>query len=238
MGDDWRVCIAFGALPRKLKSCREALIPALGSRLGDQVAVSSSRTQIFLYASSIGSADEAAQVAREVLAQHDVSAPVRTERWSPREQKWRDADEMSADVAAEQQAEHEYRQEQERERSATSGSPAWEVWVELPSHRDVEALAGHLAAQGWRVRPRRRSLIVWADCEDDAKGLAWALSGDGRADAYTAFRVRRVSTINNAYAGYFPSGLYRCPRRPRSASVGSTLNGSRLPGRWATCARR
>jgi hypothetical protein len=209
MGDDWRVCIAFGALPRKLKSCREALIPALGSRLGDQVTVSSSRTQIFLYAPSIGSADEAAQVAREVLARHDVSAPVRTERWSPREQKWRDADEMSADVAAEQQAEHEYRQEQERERSATSGSPAWEVWVELPSHRDVEALAGHLAAQGWRVRPRRRSLIVWADCEDDAKGLARALSGDGRADADTdtAFRVRRVSTINNAYSWYFPSGL-------------------------------
>ena len=43
MGDDWRVCIAFGALPRKLKSCREELIPALGSRLGDQVTVSSRR---------------------------------------------------------------------------------------------------------------------------------------------------------------------------------------------------
>ena len=125
MGDDWRVCIAFGALPRKLKSCREALIPALGSRLGDQVTVSSSRTQIFLYAPGIGSADEAGQVAREVLARHGVSAPVRTERWSPREQKWRDADEMSADVAAERQAVHEYRQEQERERSATSDSPAW-----------------------------------------------------------------------------------------------------------------
>ena len=207
MGDDWRVCIAFGALPRKLKSCREALIPALGSRLGDQVTVSSSRTQIFLYAPSIGSADEAAQVAREVLARHDVSTSVRTERWSPLEQKWRDADEMSADVAAERQAVHEYRQEQERERSATSGFPAWQVQVELPSHRDVEALAGHLAAQGWRVRPRRKSLIVWADCEDDAKGLARGLSGDGRADAYTAFRVRRVSTINNAYDGYFPSSL-------------------------------
>ena len=119
----------------------------------------------------------------------------------------RDADEMSADAAAEQQAEHEYRQEQERERPATSGSPAWEVRVEVPSHRDVEALAGHLTAQGWRVRPRRRSLIVWADCEDDARGLARALSGDGRAGADTAFRVRRVSTINNAYAWYFPSGL-------------------------------
>jgi hypothetical protein len=49
MGDDWRVCIAFGDLPHHLESRRQALIPALGC-LGDQVAVSSSGTQIFLYA--------------------------------------------------------------------------------------------------------------------------------------------------------------------------------------------
>ena len=53
--------------------------------------------------------------------------------------------------------------------------------------------ASPLASQGWRVRPRRRYLIVWADCEDDAKGLVRALSGDGRADADMAFRVGRVS---------------------------------------------
>jgi len=193
MGDDWRVCIAFGDLPRQPKSRRQALIPELSSRLGDQVAVSSSGTRIFLYAPSIGSADEAAQVAREVLARHDLSAPVRTERWSPRDQEWRDADEMSADGAAERQAVHEYRQEQERERSVRTGFPAWQVRVEVPSHRDVVALAGHLAAQGWRVRRRRRHLIVGADCEDDAKGLVRALSGDGHADADTAFRVERVS---------------------------------------------
>ena len=74
----------------------------------------------------------------------------------------------------------------------TSGRPAWEVRVELPSHDDVVRLAGHLAARGWRVRPHRRHLIVGADCEDDAKSLARELSGDGRADADTAFRVRRV----------------------------------------------
>jgi hypothetical protein len=146
-----------------------------------------------LYAPSAGSAEEAAQVAREVLARHDVSAPVRTEFWSPRDQEWRDAaDEPFADPVAEQQARHEARQERERQASVTSGRPAREVWVEVPSHDDVVALAGHLAAQGWRVRPHRRHLIVGADCEDDAKSLARELSGDGRADAYTAFRVRRV----------------------------------------------
>jgi hypothetical protein len=194
MDDGWRVCIAFGVLPRSLHSFRRALISALGSRLGDQVAVSSSKTRIFLYAPSIGSADEAAQVAREVLARHDVSAPVRTEFWSVREQEWRDAAvEPSADPVAERQALHEARQERERQASVTSGRPAWEVRVELPSHDDVVRLAGHLAARGWRVRPHRRHLIVGADCEDDAKGLVRELSGDGGADAETAFRVGRVS---------------------------------------------
>jgi hypothetical protein len=211
MDDGWRVCIAFGARGL-LKSWKQALISALGSRLGDQVAVSSSRwgTQIFLYAPSAGSADEAAQVAREVLARHDVSAPVRMEFWSLRDQKWRDgADEPSADPVAERQALHEARQERERQASVTFGRPAWEVRVELPSHDDVVHLAGHLAAQGWRVRPHRRHLIVGADCEDDAKSLARTLSGDGRADADTAFRVRRVDiyapwTGSNALGGNGP----------------------------------
>jgi hypothetical protein len=229
MGDDWRVRIALVDLPRELtdddqvyargypaspqeiaaaaavhaemESYRQALIPELGSRLGGQVAVGSSDTDIFLYAPSAGSADEAARVAREVLARLDVSAPVRIERWSSWEEEWLDVtDKPSADVAAEQQAEqqaeHEYRQEQERERSRRAGFPAWQVRVEVRSHRDVVALAGYLAVQGWRVR-RRRHLLVGADCEDDAKGLVRELSGDGRADADTAFRVGRVTYSRN-----------------------------------------
>ena len=212
MDDGWRVCIAFGVLPRSLHSLRRALISALGSRLGDQVAVSSSRwgTRVFLYAPSAGSADEAAQVAREVLARRDVSAAVRTEFWSPRGQEWRDvADEPSADPVAERQAVHEARQERERQASVASGRPAREVWVELPSHDDVVHLAEHLAAQGWRVRPHRRHLIVGADCEDDAKSLARELSGDGHADADAAFHVRRVEIYapwpgGDAFSGGIP----------------------------------
>jgi hypothetical protein len=158
-----------------------------------------------LYAPSAGSADEAAQVAREVLARHEVSAPVRTEFWSPRDQAWRDAAaDPSADPVAEQQARHEARQERERQASVTSGRPAREVRVELPSHDDVVALAGYLAARGWRVRPHRRHLIVGADCEDDAKSLARELCGDGRTDADAAFRVRRV----DIYASWTDGGAF------------------------------
>ena len=176
--DDWRVCIGFGDLPRSLDSFRQALILHLESRLGDQVAVGSSATQIFVYAPSAGLADEAAQVARELLAWRDLSAPVRTDFWSLREWKWRDRrDDPSYDPAAHRNAD---RQEAERKRSVMTGVPAWQVRVEVPSHRDVVALAGHLGAQGWRVRRRPRSLIVSANCEDDAKSLGRALSGDSR----------------------------------------------------------
>jgi hypothetical protein len=189
----WRVCIAFGDPPRTLASCRRALIDALGGRLGDQVAVTSSRTQIFVYPPSAESADEATQVAREVLARYDLST--RVEFWSPREGMWRDVTGKPS-VAAKLQAEYEYFQEREREASVKYGLPSWAVRVKLPSHRDVVALAAHLAAQGWRVRPHRRYLIVGADCEEDAKSLARALyrlrAGDGRANADTAFRIGRV----------------------------------------------
>ena len=47
----------------------------------------------------------AAQVARQVLARHDVSASVRTEFWSSLEEEWRDVtDEPSADPVAERRA--------------------------------------------------------------------------------------------------------------------------------------
>jgi hypothetical protein len=46
---------------------------------------------------------------------------------------------------------------------------------------------------GMGVRRRRKHLFMGANCEDDAKDLVRALSGEVRADAETAFRVRRVS---------------------------------------------
>jgi hypothetical protein len=100
--DGWRVCIVLDGW-RPLKSWRQELTAALGSHLGDQVAVSSGRwgNQVFLYAASAGPADQAAQVAREVLARRGVRTRVRTEFWSPRAQEWRDAaGEPSADPVA------------------------------------------------------------------------------------------------------------------------------------------
>ena len=209
MGDDWRVRIAFGVLPRGRRAFRQALIPAVGSRLGDQVTVSSGKTQIFVYAPSIGLADQAAQVARELLALHGIKAhadgvlePAGTAVAGCGRSVRRSR--CPAPRRPSRGQRHADRQEAERKRSVMTGVPAWQVRIEVPSHREAIALAGHLAAQGWRVRRRPRSVIVSANCEDDAKGLGRALSGDGRADTDTAFRVGRVSyrsMYNEIYVG-------------------------------------
>jgi hypothetical protein len=213
-GDDWRVCIAWDDLPELMSQQR--LTRELSSRLGYQVQASGGRVgrgQVVWSAASAGSAEEVAQAAREVLAREALARPdagryrtapvVRTERWIRRHQDWRDVTgKPSAVIAAELQAEHEHLQEQEREASRRAGFPAYRVRVDVPSHRDVVALAAHLAAQGWGVRRRRRHLFVGAVCEDDAKALVRALSGDGDADAEAVFRVRRVSC---EYMLYDPS---------------------------------
>ena len=167
MDDGWRVCIVFGVRPRSLHSFRQALISALGGRLGDQVTVSSSRwgTRIFVYAPSAGSADEAAQVAREVLARHEVSAPVRTEVWSPRDQEWRDAAaDPSSDPVAERQALHEARQERERQASVTSGRPAREVWGRTAKNLARELSGDGRTDAGAAFRVRRVDIYAsWTD---------------------------------------------------------------------------
>ena len=150
LGDDWRVRIAFDdddppGLPVLLESGEQALAAAWRGRLSDQVAVTSNGTEIFVCAPAAGSADEAAQGARQVLARDGVSASVRTEFWSSLEKEWRDVtDEPSADPVAERRAIG-------RELSRQAGFPVWQVRVEARSPHDVVALAGYVAARGWQV---------------------------------------------------------------------------------------
>ena len=127
IGDDFRVCIVSRDLPEPMY--QRMLTRELSRRLGYQGKASRDTGQVIWYAPSAGSAEEIAQVAREVLARPDVgryrTAPVvRTERWIRRNQYWRDVTgKPSSDIAAELQAEHEARQERERETSVKYGLP-------------------------------------------------------------------------------------------------------------------
>jgi hypothetical protein len=142
-------------------------------------------------------------VAQQVLAEDNVAAGFHLEHWDPVNEEWRDAAAEPSDAATEPidaadpaddedegQAVHELLQEQERQRSVATGLAAWQVRVDLSSHRRVVDLAERLTSEGWPVVRRRRFLVAGANCQDDADGLAQEIQGYVGADA--AVRVEKA----------------------------------------------
>jgi hypothetical protein len=87
MSDEWRVSLVLGGragVPRQA-------VENLRVRLGGDIAVSADKAHIYLYAATEKAADEAEQVARDVLALAGrVAESSLLERWDPDGQKWRD----------------------------------------------------------------------------------------------------------------------------------------------------
>ena len=88
MAEEWRVSLVIGGAV-KGSHCRDLL----RNRLGDDIAVSATKTHLYLYAGSVKAAEEAGQVARAVLEEQGRFAEVRLERWDPSGGEWRDPDE-------------------------------------------------------------------------------------------------------------------------------------------------
>src|SRR5690348_12221427 len=78
MAEEWRVSLVIGGAV-KGSHCRDLL----RDRLGDDIAVSATKTHLYLYAGSVKAAEEAGQVARAVLEEQGRFAEVRLERWDP-----------------------------------------------------------------------------------------------------------------------------------------------------------
>jgi hypothetical protein len=147
----------------------------LRSRISSDLKVSQTRTGVFLYAASALAAGQAEQVVRDVLAEHDVTADVRCDRWNPISESW---------------TSHEDLMKAERRKSAATGRAAWLVRVGPSSHRELNALAGLLEGKGFSVARRWGYLFVGANCEDDTHALANQIRGYSSVD--TRIQVQRV----------------------------------------------
>jgi hypothetical protein len=191
MGDGWRVNVTLRDLSRRSRRlCRRTVVPELRGYAGDDIQVTSGKAHIFVYAGTVDAAERAGRIARQVLAQHDVSSDFRQERWDPIGGSWHEAAPGTPhDEAAEMLAAHEYDQERDRQWSLATGRAAWQVRIELPSRHDRTALARHLRSEGWPVAKRRKYLVAGANCEDDANGLAQEVRG--YCSPCTVIRVER-----------------------------------------------
>ncbi len=80
-------------------------------RLGSRVIVTRDGSHLFLYANTQASCEEAERVVRELLAEDELTAAVRSTRWHPAEETWKDISEPLPETADAVQAEEHARDE-------------------------------------------------------------------------------------------------------------------------------
>jgi hypothetical protein len=187
MADDWRVRITFedeADVQRTAELLRgHQLTDEVRRRLGNRIVVSEDPGELFLYAGSENAAREAEQLARDVLARHQIDGDFTISRWHPAEERWEDAGAPLPETAGQRDAEHERLIAEETKDSLACGYCLWEVRCDLPTHREAVELAARLKAEGYQVTRRWKFLALGADNEDAVNDLAKAVRGDAPANA-------------------------------------------------------
>jgi hypothetical protein len=181
VADDWRLTATLTdeGTRRLLEQLREhEADDAVRDRLGGAVAVSGEGNTVYAYADTANAMHEAEAVIRALLAEHDVEAEIRVDRWHELEQRWEDESVPLPQTEAEREAELDLLEETEAAESERSGRALWEVRLELPSHERTRELADRLEHEGLHVIRRWTFLLVGADSQDDARELAERLSSE------------------------------------------------------------
>lgn len=175
MNDDWRLQIDFvdegpaDALRDRLDA--QELEHDLSSAFHDRVIVSRNETTIFLYAGDREQAEKARALVERWAADNEEDLNVDFTRWHPIALEWRSADESLPEDAEARAAEHQAKIAKERQETEEQGYPQYEVRINLPSHREAEALSDRLREEGVPTVHRWKYVLVGAADEDAAKTL-------------------------------------------------------------------
>lgn len=200
MNDDWRLQIDFveqnfaDALHDRLDA--EELEHDLSSAFRDRVIVSSNGTTVFLYAGDRDQAEKARTLVERLTKEDEEQVNVTFTRWHPEAEEWRPADEPLPEDAEDRAAEHAAKVARERQESAESGEPEYEVRIDLPSHKEAEEFAERLEGEGLPTVHRWKYVLVGAADEDGANQLAERIRGEAPPGSSVAVE----GTWREAYA--------------------------------------
>lgn len=176
MSDDWRIQVDFveeglaDALHDRLDA--QDLEHELSRAFHDRVIVSRDGGTVFLYAGDREQAEKAQTLVEQLAQEEHEEIEVSCSRWHHDAEEWRPADEPLPGDSDAQAAEHATRVARERQESEESGSPEYEVRIDLPSHGEAKALVERLSAEGLRSVHRWKYVLLGAADEDSANGLA------------------------------------------------------------------
>jgi hypothetical protein len=205
MNDDWRLQIDVHeeghaeALTERLDAAR--LQHDLSDAFHDRVIVSRDGARVFLYAGTRDQAERGREAVEAETRQQGWAVDVDLRHWHPSAEEWEDPDEPLPDGDVARLAEHEALMAREREETARTGRPEFEVRVDLPSRHDAVRFSERLREEGLPAVHRWRFLLVGATDEDNAKALAERI----REEAPSGSRVAVEGTWAKAYAERPPS---------------------------------
>lgn len=181
MSDDWRVradLAETGHVHHLVKGLREREVEHdLAERLRHRLPVTHSDTSVFVYAGDEAAASQAADVVRQVLADHDLTAELTIDRWHAEGERWEPADVPLPATPEERAAEHAELEAREARESAAAG-PQWEVRIDVASNADAAAVTEHLEAQGLTPLRRWKHVFVSVATDDEAQALAERLKAE------------------------------------------------------------
>jgi len=203
MSDDWRVRADLGEtgqVHHLVKGLHEREVEHdLAERLRHRLPVTHSDASVFVYAGDEGAAAHAAELVREVLADHELTGEVAIDRWHHEEERWEPADVPLPQTPEEVAAEHAALEQREAAESATEGAQ-WEVRIDVASPWDGETVAEHLEAQGLHPLRRWKHVFVSVATDDEARALAERL----RAELPEATAVIPEGTAAQAWEATHP----------------------------------
>jgi len=200
MNDDWRLQIDLheeghaGALMERFDAPQ--LEHDLSDAFHDRVIVSRDGARIFLYAGTRDQAERCRDAVQAEAQQHGWAVDMDLRHWHPSAEDWEDPDKPLPEDDARRLAEHEALMAREREETARSGHPEFEVRVDLPSRHDAVRFSEKLRQEGLPAVHRWKFLLVGATDEDSAKALAERIRGE----APEGSRVKVEGTWAKAYA--------------------------------------
>ncbi|HEY7256999.1 MAG TPA: hypothetical protein VH476_09990 [Solirubrobacterales bacterium] len=200
MNDDWRLQVDLReenharSLTERLAA--QQLEHDLSTAFHDRVIVTRDGARVFLYAGTREQAEQARDAIEEDARGHGWQLEVDFRRWHPIAEEWEDPDRPLPGDEAARLAEREALMAREREETARSGHPEFEVRVDLPSHHDAVGLSEQLRREGLPTVHRWRYLLIGAGDEDSAKALAERIENE----APTGSRITVEGTWAAAYA--------------------------------------
>lgn len=175
-GEDWRVEVELNdeehgySMGERLRAFD--LDDAARERLGRHVIVTRDGSRLFLYTSTQAEADEAVRVVRELTGAESLTAEIRTTRWHPLEEAWKDASVPLPHTEAEQALERQSRDDHLRREVEAGADYDWHVHVRTRDRAAAATVERRLVDQKLPVKRRWRFLTLGALTEEQANELA------------------------------------------------------------------